>query len=95
MRAVRRNRSLRWLVRGTTAGPVDVATWLVQRLVAVEAPGDASPDRPAVDDLPDLLAGTELAAARLVVAVLDPDTEPVATVGVRASESSPGEVHRG
>ncbi|HXV94321.1 MAG TPA: hypothetical protein VD813_13535, partial [Pseudonocardia sp.] len=32
--------------------------------------------RPSVGELPALLAGAELAAARLVVAALDPVTEP-------------------
>ncbi|WP_219420380.1 hypothetical protein [Pseudonocardia nigra] len=77
---VRRSRTLRWLVRRIGAGDVDVAVRLERRLAAVQAAvtGPRAPDVPraAVDDLPDLLVGTEFAAARLIVAVLDPDTEP-------------------
>jgi hypothetical protein len=71
---VRGSRVLAWLVRGVPAGPLDVATLLDRRLDAAQS-GSADPDRPAVDGLPDLLVGAELAAARLVVAALDPDTD--------------------
>jgi hypothetical protein len=80
---VRRSRVLAWLVRGVAAGPLDVAALLDRRLDAVRS-GSADPDRPPVDDLPDLLVGAELAAARLVVAALDPDTD-----------QAPRAVHRG
>jgi hypothetical protein len=80
VRRVRRARTLRWLVRGIGAGQVDVAVRLEQRLAAVEAavaaPGAQPAPRGTVDVLPELLVGAELAAARLIVAVLDPDTEP-------------------
>jgi hypothetical protein len=77
VRRVRRSRTLRWSVRGIAAGGADVAALLGQRLDAVEAAlrGDgAGVVRLAAEDLPELLVGVELAAARLVVAVLDPDT---------------------
>ncbi|MGH8967010.1 MAG: hypothetical protein ACRDXB_17020, partial [Actinomycetes bacterium] len=81
VRRVRRSRTLRWLVRGIPAGAADVATVLGQRLTAVEsAVGSGSPvssARAAVEELPGLLVGAELAAARLIVAALDPDTEQV------------------
>ncbi|HXV94131.1 MAG TPA: hypothetical protein VD813_12585, partial [Pseudonocardia sp.] len=37
LRRVRRSRTLRWLVRGIPAGPVDVAALVEQRTAAVEA----------------------------------------------------------
>jgi hypothetical protein len=83
---VRRSRTLAWLVRGIPAGPVDVAGLLERRLDAVHRSPAPVLDRPLAADLPDLLAGAELAAARLVVAALDPDTEQAAT---------PSEVPRG
>ncbi|WP_219418203.1 hypothetical protein [Pseudonocardia nigra] len=75
LRRVRRSRTLRWLVRGIPAGPVDVAALLDQRLAAVRSAltsTGAIPERPGTEELPDLLIGAELAAARLVVAALDP-----------------------
>jgi len=80
VRRVRRSRTLRWLIRGIAAGPVDVAARLEHRMAAIEfavagdRPGQTS--RCAMSDLPQLISGAELAAARLVVAVLDPETEP-------------------
>jgi hypothetical protein len=83
VRRVRRSRTLRWLIRGIPAGTTDVARLLEQRLVAIElavAPGGegvAAPPvpRPGVDELAGLLVGAELAAARVIVAAVDPDTE--------------------
>jgi hypothetical protein len=81
VRRVRRSRTLRWLVRGIPAGATDVATLLERRLAAVgsavASPGAASIARPAVEELPSLLVGTEFATARLIVAALDPDSEHV------------------
>jgi hypothetical protein len=81
VRRVRRSRALRWLVRGITAGPTDLAAVLEQRLEAVRAalatPLGSVVPRPPAAALPAALNGAELAAARLVVAALDPDTEPV------------------
>jgi hypothetical protein len=79
VRRVRRSRTLRWLIRGIPAGPSDVAALLEARLGAIEAM-PAVPDAPAlprtpVDDLPDLLVGAEFAAARLIIAAVDPETE--------------------
>ncbi|WP_214367996.1 hypothetical protein [Pseudonocardia sp. H11422] len=86
-RRVRRSRTLRWLLRGIDAGGVEVSTWLERRFDVVSAalarlvdpalprPNPAPPVDPA--QLPDLLIGLELAAARLVVAALDPDTDAV------------------
>jgi hypothetical protein len=78
VRRVRRSRTLRWLTRGIPAGQADVAALLGQRLDAVDAAlhgAHVGPVRLAVEDLPGLLVGVELAAARLVVAILDLDTE--------------------
>ena len=81
VRRVRRARTLRWSVRGIPAGTTDVAGLLEQRLDVVEsalASGDARPaPRSTVEQLPGMLVGAEFAAARLVVAALDPDTEHV------------------
>ncbi len=85
VRAVRRSRTLRWMVRdvGAPGGPrgeLDVLARLEQRLDAVATaiadPDAPTPRRPQVGELAGLLAGTEFGAARLIVAVLDPDTEP-------------------
>jgi hypothetical protein len=80
VRRVRRSRTLRWLIRGIPAGATDVTGLLEQRLAAIEAgvSGDALPaPRSTVDALAGLLVGAELAAARLIVAAADPDTEQV------------------
>jgi hypothetical protein len=80
IRRVRRSRTLRWLIRGIPAGSTDVAGLLEQRLAAVETAvaGDAVPAiRPTVDEVANLLVGAELAAARVIVAAADPDTERV------------------
>jgi hypothetical protein len=87
-RRVRRSRTLRWLLAGIGTTPDDSSTppslagdalarlhsWLDSAL----APGQ--PDGPQetqwiVDNLPTMLAGTELATARLIVASLDPDLD--------------------
>lgn len=81
VRRVRRSRTLAWLMRGLPAGPLDVAAHLGRRLDAVQnavRSGTSDSERPHPADLPDLLVGSEFAAARLVVAVLDPDTETAA-----------------
>lgn len=75
---VRRSRTLRWLLAGVghvTDGPFagDALTRLYGWLDGTGPPPDT---RWALDHLPELLAGTELANARLVVASLDPDLEP-------------------
>jgi hypothetical protein len=78
LRRVRRSRTLRWLLRDAPVGAVDVARLLERRADAVQAAlagRDVQSDRPRVDDVPDLLLGAELAAARLILAALDPDVE--------------------
>jgi hypothetical protein len=82
---VRRSRTLRWLVRGIPAGERDVAARLADRLAALDAAVDGIPSpQPGPSRPPDLAAlaravvGAEFAAARLVVAVVDPDTDLVA-----------------
>jgi hypothetical protein len=75
-RRVRRSRTLRWLIRGIPAGATDVAALLDARLAAIDA-GPTGDPRPGVDELAGLLLGAELAAARLIVAAADPDTDRV------------------
>ena len=79
LRRVRRSRILRWSVRGISTGPTDVVGRLEQRLVAIEralAYGESDAVvRPPLPELAGLLAGAELAAARVIVAAVDPDTE--------------------
>jgi hypothetical protein len=77
---IRRSRTLRWLVRGIPSGTTDLTTLVEGRLDAVGAafrPGGGAPVpfRGRVADLPGMLVGAELAAARLIVAAVDPDTE--------------------
>jgi len=84
---VERSRTLRWLIRGVPAGECEVAGLLAARLAALRAAlallDDPRPatdvDLRALDDavitpagLAAALVGAELAAARLVVAALDP-----------------------
>ncbi|GAA1294635.1 hypothetical protein GCM10009609_75010 [Pseudonocardia aurantiaca] len=85
-RRVRRSRTLRWLIRGIPAGATDVAGLLEQRLTAIEvavasrtetAGAVRAASRQSVDELAGLLVGAELAAARVIVAAVDPDTEPM------------------
>jgi hypothetical protein len=88
LRRIRRSRTLRWLLKGIPAGPSDVAALLAARLAALEAalaadrgvgtsPGPQHRHHAAIGlaRLADLLVGAELAAARLIVAALDPDTD--------------------
>jgi hypothetical protein len=79
---VRRSRTLRWLVREVPAGPIGVAGLLDERLAAVESavgsPHAAPATRLSVDEMAGLLVGAELAAARMIVAAVDPDTDHVA-----------------
>ena len=87
VRRIRRSRTLRWLIRGIPAGGTDVAGLLERRVALIEAAvasQQAQPaSRPSVEELPVLLVGAELAAARLIVAAADPDTE-----GVRLPEGA-------
>jgi hypothetical protein len=74
LRRIRRSRTLRWLVRGIPAGPTDVAALLEERLAAIEAPlREPQHGHHAAERLGELLVGAELAAARLIVAAVDPD----------------------
>ncbi|WP_206793233.1 hypothetical protein [Amycolatopsis sp. MtRt-6] len=74
---VRRSRVLRWSLTGVGAQAGSGDGW--DRLIRWidEATNPAETDDPAqiLDALPALLAGTDLAAARLVVASFDPDLE--------------------
>ncbi|GAA3081239.1 hypothetical protein GCM10010464_51630 [Pseudonocardia yunnanensis] len=85
---VRRSRMLRRMLRGVGAGAGDVTALLAARLAAlqtapaVENPAHAgadpgSTDAPTSDELAELLVGAELAAARLIVAAVDPDTDRI------------------
>lgn len=86
VRRVRRSRTLRWLIRGVAVGEADLAGLLEQRLAVIDAAiagiEGQRVARPSVEELANLLVGTELAVARLIVAALDPDTER-ASVGDR------------
>ena len=78
LRRIRRSRTLRWLIRGIPAGSTDVAALLEERLAAVEAPlREPQHGHHAAERLGELLVGAELAAARLIVAALDPGTDRV------------------
>jgi hypothetical protein len=84
---VRRSRMLRRMLRGVGAGAGDVTALLTARLAAVQTamadvknPGHAADDpggthAPSPDALAELLVGAELAAARLIVAAVDLDTD--------------------
>ncbi|MFC4949315.1 hypothetical protein [Pseudonocardia sp. GCM10023141] len=92
-RQVRRSRTLRWLTRAVPGGALDVLARLQQRMQAVTAslaapppgaaaaPAEAHPPAPGVagSGWASLLVGAELAAVRLIVAALDPDTDTAAT----------------
>lgn len=87
LRRIRRSRTLRWLIRGIPAGPSTVAELLAARPAAIEAALAADPAAPPTREpqhavglagLAHALVGAELAAARLIVAVLDPDTDRAA-----------------
>jgi hypothetical protein len=83
LRRIRRSRTLRWLLRGIPAGATDVAALLAARLAAIEAALRTTPEpqpggwqgHNAAAGLAGLLVGAEFAAARLIVAAVDPDTE--------------------
>jgi hypothetical protein len=77
VRRVRRSRTLRWSIRRIPAGATDVLALLEARLSAIETrAGDVPAARqPAVDELASLLVGAELAAARLIIAAVAPDTD--------------------
>jgi hypothetical protein len=87
---VRRSRMLRRMLRGVGAGAGDVTALLAARLSALQAaldavenPAHAADDDPGstathtADELAELLVGAELAAARLIVAAVDPDTDRI------------------
>jgi hypothetical protein len=87
LRRIRRSRTLRWLIRDIPAGPSTVAELLAARLAAVEAALAADPAAPSTREpqhavglagVAHALVGAELAAARLIVAALDPDTDRAA-----------------
>lgn len=90
VRTIRRSRLLRLMLRGTPSGAgADVADLLEQRLVRIEARAAGTPvddpERPGPADLGTRLAGAEFAAARLLIAALDPDVD-----GVVAATATPG-----
>ena len=79
-RRVRRSRLLRWMLRSAEAGRCEVLETLHDKLLSArsavaEAGGEAlvSVDLPALDAR---LLGAEFAAARLIVAVADPQPQP-------------------
>ena len=82
-RRVRRSRLLRWMLRSAEAGRCEVLETLHDKLLSArsavaEAGGEAlvSVDLPALDAR---LLGAEFAAARLIVAVADPQPQPALT----------------
>jgi hypothetical protein len=82
---VRRSRALRWLLRGVGSisdGPAGLTGDALDRLHRWLDTNLEPPTRQetqwVVDNLPALLAGTELATARLLVASLDPDVDLLA-----------------
>ncbi|SEP53519.1 hypothetical protein [Amycolatopsis saalfeldensis] len=81
-RRIRRSRTLRWSLSGLGSdrretGRGDAADRLYRWLDEALGETPAEPDDPnaVLEALPALLAGTELAAARLIIASLDPDLE--------------------
>lgn len=85
-RRVGRSRTLRWLLEGVAPTPDDPSTpepltgdalTRLHRWLEAAATPENEPEvtRWTVDNLPSLLAGTELATARLLVASLDPDPD--------------------
>jgi hypothetical protein len=80
-RRVRRSRVLRWSLTGigvhAGSDALDrLAHWIDQATAAGASDSTATEDPAEVlDALPSLLAGTEFATARLIVASLDPDLE--------------------
>lgn len=82
---VRRSRTLRWLLTGVGQmddAPTSLAGDAHDRLLRWLDPTDL-PDETqwTVDSLPQLLSGTEFATARLTVASLDPDLDPLSHHG--------------
>ena len=78
-RRVRRSRTLRWVLRSSRAGGSEVVEALDGALLAAGAAlRGAAAEPPATVDLPALdarLVGAEFAAARLIVAVADPQPQ--------------------
>lgn len=76
---VRRSRMLRWLLSGVGSvadGPPSLAGDALDRLHRwLTEPRAPDETQWTVDNLPQLLTGTELATARLIVASLDPDLD--------------------
>lgn len=77
---IRRSRTLRWLladIGAITDGPTTLTGDALARLHRWLAPAPEPPTTHetqwTIEHLPTLLAGTELATARLIVASLDPD----------------------
>jgi hypothetical protein len=97
---VRRSRMLRRMLLGVGTGAGDVTALLTARLTALQAalaaveyPAHAdddpgSTDAPTLDELAELLVGAELAAARLIVAAVDPDTDRI--IVARAGQTPHG-----
>lgn len=82
---VGRSRLLRWSVRGIRAGSQDLEALLDRRLDRVRAALDDPTDQPGqevpVRALPGLMVGAELAAARLIVAAMNPQTDSLDRAG--------------
>jgi hypothetical protein len=80
-RQVRRSRTLRWMLRGVGSAEdgdamARLGRWLTATRAAIASIADEAPlneERPPRNDLhTELLVGAELAAARLIIASLDP-----------------------
>ncbi|HEX6358202.1 hypothetical protein [Actinophytocola sp.] len=80
-RRVCRSRTLRWLLAGV--GTVSDGPLAGDALTRLHSPPAKGPHETQwiLDNLPAMLAGTELATARLVVASLDPDLDLLAHHG--------------
>jgi hypothetical protein len=75
-RQVRRSRTLRWLLAGVGTTPTGDALSRLRGWLAPDPPVDSPQEtRHLVDTLPTMLAGAELATARLAIASLDPDLD--------------------
>lgn len=95
MKKVRRSRTLRRMLRDTH--PVDVMDLLDRRLtklrealIGLEDPTSSTniendAESEDLDHLPALLVGAEFAAARLIIAAVDPDTDALACGPVESS----------
>jgi len=107
---VRRSWVLRRLVRAIPVDSVDVLTLLERRLSAVEeavgvagsprdgGDGQRRPTGPTVCDMAALaraLVGAELAALRLIVAAVDPDTAAAGRTGLASAAVEQAQVRRG